>query len=89
MLAANFVDRLELLNVADVDIDPAYVVHRTASGFDRGLQVLARLCCDVTDPRIVPSAGRAVIPEMSVTVHSPRLLSPRRTRRVVCATRRW
>jgi hypothetical protein len=62
ILGANFVDRLEMVNVAD--IDPAYVIHRTAPGFDRGLQVLAHLaglCCDVADLRIVPSAGHRCI----------------------------
>ncbi len=51
--AAHFVDRGELLHVADVDVDPADVVHRAAGRLDRGLEVLADLAglrLDVADP---------------------------------------
>jgi hypothetical protein len=63
ILAANFVDRLELLNVADIDIDSSSYRPPVSTAAFR-FSHLAGLCCDVADPRIVPSAERAVIPEM-------------------------
>src|SRR5204863_4013604 len=53
-------DSLELLHVADIDIDPADVVHRAARGFDRGFDVLADLPGLGLD--IADSGDRAVGP---------------------------
>src|SRR5262249_10883665 len=43
IFAPHFVDLLEMLHVADVDVDPADVVHVAAGLLDRGLQILAHL----------------------------------------------
>src|SRR5262249_3450532 len=52
IFAPHFVDVLEMLHVADVDVDAADVVHAAAGLLDRGLQILAdlaRLRFDVAD----------------------------------------
>src|SRR5215831_5582314 len=65
IFAPHFVDLLEMLHVADVDVDAADVVHAAAGLFDRGLQILADLPglrFDVADPRdraIRPPRGHA------------------------------
>jgi len=56
ILAPHFVDLLEMLHVADIDVDAADIVHGAAGLFDRGLQILAHLCFDIPMPAIVPSA---------------------------------
>src|SRR5580658_9776105 len=43
IFAAHFVDRVEVLHVADIDIDAADIVHGAAGLFDGGLQILAHL----------------------------------------------
>src|ERR1700751_3588478 len=43
ILCAHFVDGLELLHVADIDIDTADIVERAAGGFHGGFHVLADL----------------------------------------------
>src|SRR5450759_1396825 len=43
ILRPHFVDRLEVLHVADVHVDAANVVERAAGGLDRSLHVLANL----------------------------------------------
>src|SRR5690349_19572959 len=50
--APHFVDLVEMLHVADVDVDPADVVHSAAGLLDRGLEILAdlpRLHLDIAD----------------------------------------
>src|SRR5580658_3100008 len=52
IFAPDFVDQLEVLHVAHIDIDPAYVVHGAAGLFDGGLDVFAdlpRLRLDIAD----------------------------------------
>jgi hypothetical protein len=47
-------DCVEVLHIADVDINAADIVHGSASGFDCGLEIfadLAGLRFDVADPR--------------------------------------
>ena len=60
ILAPHFVDLVEVLHVAHVDVDPADVVHGAAGLLDRGLEVLAdlpRLRLDIAD-----AGNRAVGP---------------------------
>src|SRR5262249_7208157 len=65
IFAPHFVDLLEVLHVADVDVDPADVVHAAAGLLDRGLQVFADLA-GLRSPvaAALPSGRRAVMPEM-------------------------
>src|SRR4051794_5291503 len=60
IFAPDFVDLVEMLHVADVDIDRADIVHRAAGLLDRGLEILAdlpRLHLDIAD-----AGNRAVGP---------------------------
>src|SRR5262249_6782538 len=65
VFAPHFVDRIEVLHVAHVDVDPADVVHAAAGFLDRRLEVLAdlpRLRFDITDARdaaVGPPRGHA------------------------------
>src|SRR5215831_9719900 len=65
IFAPHFVDLLEMLHVADVDVDAADVVHAAAGLLDRGLQILADLArlrfdvADAGDRAIGPPRGHA------------------------------
>ena len=70
ILAAHFVDLLEVLHVAHVDVDAADVVHGAAGRLDRGLDVLANLLglrLDVADAGDGAVGRREVMPEMNTS----------------------
>ena len=74
-----------MLHVADIDIDAADIVERTARRLHRRLDVLARPVWSAAvmspTPAIVPSGLRAVMPEMNTSLPSPRSRWPAKTRR--------
>src|SRR5262245_24278440 len=65
IFAPHFVDGVEVLHVAHVDIDPADVVHAAAGLLDRRLEVLADLprlrfdIADAGDAAVGPPGGHA------------------------------
>src|SRR5262249_58958343 len=80
IFAPYFMDLLEVLHVADVDVDPADVVHAAASLLDRGLQILADLAglrfdvADACDRAVGPPPGHAGNEDDAAARRDPRRL---------------
>src|SRR5262249_24954474 len=83
VLAPYFVDLLEMLHVADVDVDAADVVHAAGGLFDRRLQILAHLTglrfdiADAGNRSVCPARGHA-----GNEYQPPARLDPRRMGKV-------